>query len=123
MNGTRHDLFPGTALTQNQHRVRALGSFPNKPIELLYFCGSPDEAAKTLMRFEPPAPDSLFGLEPEMRGNVFQQQLEFSETERLGEIVVSAGLHSLDRRFHCPTTGHHNNFDLRMAAFDFLQRF
>jgi hypothetical protein len=53
-----------------------------------------------------------------MRNHALQQQPEFFQVKRLGDVIVGAVLHRLHRRLHGGVAGDHDDHGFRTEAFD-----
>ena len=62
--------------------------------------------------------------EANLVGHAAQEKAQFVErSEGLGNVIVGAQLHGLDRRFDRSVAGHDGDFDAGMGALNLLQKF
>ena len=123
MDGARDQLFTGSTLAQNQHRMRAVRRLGDDAIQLFHLRRSAHDAPETLLRFDLFAQDPVFGFQFQVTGNAIQQEPQFIQAERFGHIIVSAILHRLHRRLHSAVACHYHNHRIWPAAFDLVDRF
>ena len=123
VNGLGDHFFPGAALAQNQHGMRALSCLGDDPVKLLHLGRVPDDVGEPLARPDSLAAQPTLGLEPQMSADPFEQQTQFFHAERLGDVVVGAILHGLHRRLHRSVASHRDDHRIRTMPLDGLQRF
>jgi hypothetical protein len=94
----------------------------NDAIELLHLRRAPDDAPKSLFRFDLLAQHPVLGFQLEMAHQPIEQYAQLLHAEGLSHVVVSPILHSLDRRLNCAVPSDNNHDRLGAPALDLIQR-
>ena len=97
VNRLRDQLLACAAFAQNQHRMHALSGFRDDAVKLLHLRRAPDDVAEPLPRLDGFAQHAVLRLQTQMPRHPLQQQTQFFHAEGLGDVVVSAILHCLNR--------------------------
>ena len=90
-----------------------LAAFGDDAVKLLDLRSAAHQATVTLPGLQLPAQHPVFGFQLEMVGDALQQQLEFVNTEGLGNVFVSALLHGLHCRLHRTVSSHDDDRSFR----------
>ncbi len=124
MNRARHQLLAHAALSQDQHRVRALRHLGQNAVELVHLRAAADHVAQALGRaqgFAQPAAGAFHrALRPFHRP--LQHRGQFIHGKGLGEIIGGPGAHRLDRGGHRSVRCHHHHAQVRIERLDLVQQ-
>ena len=109
MNRLRDKLLAGSTLARDQHRRQPIGGLSDDFEQLDHLPALPDEAFESALAPELRPELAVLVLEPLALERVGDRQLDLVELEGLGDVVVGAQLHGLDRRFGRRERGHHED--------------
>src|SRR5712692_8128723 len=116
VNGAGHELFAGPALAEDEHRRLRGRDAVDQPEDLLHLGIGRDDAAVAALGAQPGAQEHILAHQSALLRRLANQDVQLLDAGRLGQVVVSAQLHGLDRRRHLLEAGHHNDLGrLRVA--------
>src|SRR5579864_9702002 len=101
--------------------MSALRGLPNHAVEPIHLRRPPDDFAKTLSGLDRLSESAIFDLVLEVGPYSFQQELQFSQAEGLGHVLVGAILHRLHRRIDRGMRTDHNDLDIWASLLDLAQ--
>ena len=105
MDGAGHQLLAGAALAQDQHRRIGGRHAVHEAQHLLHSRAAGDDALVARL-VELGAHDHVLAHQAGLLGRLADQDVELLDARRLGQVVVGAELHGLDRGGHLLEAGH-----------------
>src|SRR6266852_861654 len=109
MDGLRDQLLTGSALARDHHRRQPVCGLSDDLKQLDHLSALADEALEAALASELRPELAVLVLKPLALEGIGDRQLDLVELERLGDVVVGAQLHRLDRRFGRGEGGDHEH--------------
>ena len=109
VNRPRHELLAGAALSGDHYRRGAVRDLSDRVEDLDHPGALADDVLEAMLGLQLLAKVLILGAEVLALEGVLDDQVDFVELERLGDVVVGAELHRLHRGLGRGHRGHHDH--------------